>query len=46
MALIPVIRGAGGKITDYHGKDPVKGKSIVATGGIIHDEVIKILNSK
>jgi histidinol phosphatase-like enzyme (inositol monophosphatase family) len=46
MALIPVIRGAGGNITDYYGKDPVKGNSIVATSGIIHDEVIKILNSK
>ena len=44
MALIPVIRGAGGRITDYQGKDPVKGDSIVATAGPIHDEVIRILN--
>jgi len=46
MALIPVIRGAGGKITDYVGGDPVKGNSIVATAGQIHDEVIRILNKK
>ena len=26
MALIPVIRGAGGTITDYHGNDPVSGQ--------------------
>lgn len=45
-ALIPVVRGAGGTITDYHGKNPVNGNSIVATGGKIHDEVIKILNGK
>lgn len=44
MALIPVIRGAGGTITDYHGNDAVRGKSIVATAGQIHDEVIKIIN--
>src|ERR1035437_4913127 len=45
MALIPVIRGAGGTITDYHGNDPVAGKSIIAAGSAkIHKEVIKILN--
>lgn len=44
MALVPVIKGAGGKITDYYGKDAIKGNSIVATGGIIHEDVIKILN--
>ncbi|MEJ5352390.1 MAG: histidinol-phosphatase [Melioribacteraceae bacterium] len=43
-ALIPVINGAGGTITDYYGNNPLKGNSIVATGGTIHNEVIKILN--
>lgn len=46
MALIPIIRGAGGTITDYYGNDPVKGNSIVATAGIIHNDVIKILNNE
>ena len=44
LALIPVINGSGGKITDYHGNDPIKGESTIATCGSIHDEVIKILN--
>ncbi|MCX6152159.1 MAG: histidinol-phosphatase [Ignavibacteriales bacterium] len=44
MALIPVIRGAGGLITDYNGNDPVKGNSIVVAQKKIHKEVIKILN--
>lgn len=44
MALIPIIRGAGGIITDYHGNDPVHGTSIIAAASDIHDEVIKILN--
>jgi histidinol phosphatase-like enzyme (inositol monophosphatase family) len=44
LALIPVIRGAGGTITDYFGGDPVKGDSIVATGGGIHQDVIDLLN--
>ncbi|MCX7797139.1 MAG: histidinol-phosphatase [Melioribacter sp.] len=43
MALIPIIKGAGGIITDYYGNDPTKGNSIVATGGIIHNDVIKML---
>lgn len=44
MAVIPVIRGAGGTITDYHGNDPLKGTSIIASGGSIQNDVIKILN--
>jgi myo-inositol-1(or 4)-monophosphatase len=43
MALIPIIRGAGGTITDYQGNDPVKGSSIVAAGGNIHKDVIEYL---
>lgn len=44
LPLIPIIRGAGGVITDYHGKDPVKGNSIVAGACEIHSEVISVLN--
>ena len=45
MALIPVIRGAGGTITDYHGNDPIAGQSIIAAGSAeVHKEVVKILN--
>jgi fructose-1,6-bisphosphatase/inositol monophosphatase family enzyme len=44
MALIPIIEGAGGRITDYHGRDPVGGSGIIATAGSIHDEVVGLLN--
>ncbi|MEW6703196.1 MAG: histidinol-phosphatase [Bacteroidota bacterium] len=44
LPLIPIIRGAGGTITDYYGADPLKGNSIVATCGEIHSEVISRLN--
>ncbi len=44
MALIPVIRGAGGVITDFRGGDPVKNpKSVVAAGPDIHGTVMHIL---
>ncbi|MCL6097715.1 MAG: histidinol-phosphatase [Bacteroidetes bacterium] len=45
MALIPIIRGADGTITDYYGNDPVKGESIIATGGTIHKNVLETLNN-
>lgn len=45
LSLIPVIRGAGGVITDWQGNDPVKGKSIVAANAELHPQVISILNA-
>jgi myo-inositol-1(or 4)-monophosphatase len=44
MALIPVVEGAGGRITDWQGRDPIGGSGAIATGGAIHDEVIRLLN--
>ena len=43
-ALIPAVEGAGGKITDWAGGDPLSGNGIIATGGKIHDEVVRMLN--
>lgn len=43
MALVPIVEGAGGRITDWHGGDPVMGNNIVATCGGIHDAVIAAL---
>jgi len=43
MPLIPIIRGAGGVITDWHGGDPVIGNSIVAAGPGLHPQVLAAL---
>jgi myo-inositol-1(or 4)-monophosphatase len=44
-ALIPVVRGAGGVISDWQGKDAIGAQSIVATTSqALHDEVIGRLN--
>ncbi len=43
MALVPVIEGAGGRITDWNGGDVIGGYGAVATAGDIHDEVIAAL---
>ncbi len=45
LPLIPIIRGAGGRITDWQGKDPLIGSSIIAANPNLHIEVISILNS-
>jgi len=44
LPLIPIIQGAGGIITDYQGKDPVKGKSAIAASPQIHSSIISSLN--
>ena len=43
-ALVPVIRGAGGVITDWQGREPVRGSSTVAASAGLHAEVIAALN--
>ncbi|MGH7995932.1 MAG: histidinol-phosphatase [Opitutaceae bacterium] len=43
-ALIPIVRGAGGVITDWHGQDPVKSDSTVAAGPGLHAQIIAALN--
>ena len=43
-ALIPVVRGAGGVITDWKGGDPVNASSIVAAAPGLHPQVIALLN--
>ena len=45
LPLVPVIRGAGGVITDWHGDDPVRGTSIVAANPTLHAEVIACLGA-
>ena len=45
-ALIPVIRGAGGVITDWQGQDPVNAQSMVAAGPGLHSQVIAALRGQ
>lgn len=44
MALVPIIEGAGGCVSDWQGRDPVGSDSLVASGAEIHDAVIEALN--
>ena len=42
MAGALIVKEAGGRVTDYDGQaDFTQGNSVVATNGIIHDELLK-----
>ncbi len=42
-AIIPVIRGAGGIITDYYGEDPMTGNSILAANPDLHKQALALI---
>jgi myo-inositol-1(or 4)-monophosphatase len=44
LPLIPIIKGAGGTVTDYEGNNPADGNSIIAAVNDIHSQIIEILN--
>lgn len=46
QALIPVIRGAGGKISAWDGGDPVQANAIIAATPALHAGIVEILNLK
>jgi myo-inositol-1(or 4)-monophosphatase len=46
LPLVPVVRGAGGTITDWHGNDVSAGNSCVAAAPTLHARVIELLNAK
>lgn len=43
QALVPVVRGAGGIITDWRGGDPVNADSIIAAGPSLHAQIVAAL---
>ncbi|MDD4348401.1 MAG: histidinol-phosphatase [Opitutales bacterium] len=45
MAMLPIIKGAGGAITDWEGNDPsCGGNSIIASNKVLHRKVVEFLN--
>jgi myo-inositol-1(or 4)-monophosphatase len=41
---VPIIRGAGGIITDWAGKDPVGADSVVAANAALHPQIMQMLH--
>lgn len=42
-AVVPVVEGAGGRVTSWRGGNPLREPSLVATSGALHDEVLDLL---
>jgi len=42
-AIVPVVEGAGGRVTSWDGGDPLERLSLIASGGAVHDEVLREL---
>ncbi|MFO1526643.1 MAG: inositol monophosphatase family protein [Turneriella sp.] len=45
MAVVPVVRGAGGVVTDFAGGDAVSAKSLVAASPLLHAQVLRRLGN-
>jgi len=43
-AIVPVIEGAGGRVTSWRGGDPLREPSLIATAGPMHDTVLRLLH--
>jgi len=43
-ALMPIIEEAGGRFTDWNGRSVIDGGNAVASNGVLHDFVLKLLS--
>jgi histidinol phosphatase-like enzyme (inositol monophosphatase family) len=39
-AVVPVVEGAGGRVTSWRGGDPLRDPSLIATSGALHEEIL------
>jgi myo-inositol-1(or 4)-monophosphatase len=45
-AIVPVVEGAGGRVTSWSGGDPLAQLSLIATAGPLHDELLQVVNTR
>jgi histidinol phosphatase-like enzyme (inositol monophosphatase family) len=44
-AIVPVVEGAGGRVTSFSGGDPLRSPSLIATAGPLHGAVLAALSN-
>jgi len=44
-AVVPVVEGAGGRVTSWQGGDPLRNPSLIASSGALHDEILALLRN-
>jgi fructose-1,6-bisphosphatase/inositol monophosphatase family enzyme len=42
-AVVPVVEGAGGRVSSWQGGNPLVQLSLIATCGAVHAEVLRLL---
>jgi myo-inositol-1(or 4)-monophosphatase len=42
---VPVVEGAGGRVSSWTGGSPLAEPSLIATAGPMHDEVIRLIQA-
>ena len=42
-AVVPVVEGAGGRVSSWQGADPLRNPSLIASSGALHDEILALL---
>lgn len=42
-AIVPVVEGAGGRVTSWRGGNPLADPSLIATAGDVHSEVLELV---
>jgi myo-inositol-1(or 4)-monophosphatase len=45
-AIVPVVEGAGGRVSGWGGGDPLAGPSLIATAGPLHEVVLEALRGE
>lgn len=44
-AVVPVVEGAGGRVTSWQGGDPLRNPSLIASSGVLHEEILALLRN-
>jgi myo-inositol-1(or 4)-monophosphatase len=45
-AIVPVVEGAGGRVSDWLGGDPLARPSLIASAGPLHEDVLAVLHGR
>ena len=44
-AVVPVVEGAGGRVSSWRGGDPLREPSLIASSGALHEEILALLRN-
>jgi len=45
-AIVPVVEGAGGRVSSWRGANPLEELSLIATSGTLHEEILSLIRGE